>query len=159
LYSLETFDLVEIDVFTSMTEDAGTQFLLDGGILLRRGGGLRTKVCLAVFLFLCCILGMGDELVVREEKLVELLDVLCKRVPSRLLEMGQRAPKGCSKIGYAPLVTATGAGHLGALSAPKSGWVTQLGRQNGGEVPEENECIWGAIDMTDGLLAGMGVTL
>lgn len=153
------FDLVEIDGFTGMTEDAGAQFLLDDGILFRSGGGLRTKVCLAVFLFLCCILGMGDELVVGKEELVELLDVLCKRVPSRLLGMGKRAPKGGSKIGYAPLVTATGAGHLGALSAPRSGWVSVLGRQNGREVPEKNECIWRAIDMTDGLLARVGVTL
>lgn len=75
---------------------------------------------------------MGDELVVREEELVELLDILCKRIPGRLLRMGQRAPKGGSEIGYALLVTTTGARHLGALSAPRSGWVTVLGRQTEG---------------------------
>lgn len=129
MHSLEAFDLVEVDMFTSMTEDAGTQFLLDDDILFRSGGRLRTKVCLAVFLFVCCILGMGDELVVGKEELVELLDILCKRIPSRLFGMGERAPKGGSKIGYALLVTATDTRHFGALGAPRSGWVTVLGRQ------------------------------
>lgn len=65
-----------------MEDNVGPHFLLDHDILFRGAGGLRTEVCLAVFLFFCRILRVGDELVVGEEELMELLDVLGKRVPS-----------------------------------------------------------------------------
>ena len=42
MHSLESFDFVEVDGFTSMPEDTGTQFLLDDDILFHSGGRLRT---------------------------------------------------------------------------------------------------------------------
>jgi hypothetical protein len=160
---LETFGLGEIDVGTSMTEYAGAHFLVDDGILLGGRGRLGMKVCLAVLLFFCCILGMGDELIVGEKELVELLDVLREGVPSRLLGMRERAPKGGSKIGDALLMTATGTGHVCTLSAPRrSGGgkrVDRVRKTNGREGPEEDECIWRAVDVTDRLLAGVRVVL
>ena len=104
-----------------MEEDVGAHFLLDGGILFRSARRLGKEVCFAMFLFLCRVLRMGNELVVGEEELVELFDVLSKRVPSRLLGVGQIAPKGSSKVGYALLVSAGCARHLETLSAPRDG--------------------------------------
>lgn len=62
---------------------------------------------------------MGNELVVGEEEVVELLDALCEGVPRRLLGMGESAPEGSGKIGYALLMTSSGAGHFETLSTPK----------------------------------------
>ena len=63
-------------MYTSMEENVSSHFLLDHDILFRGAGGLRTEVCLAVFLFFCRVLRVRDELVVGKEELVELLDVL-----------------------------------------------------------------------------------
>jgi hypothetical protein len=106
-------------VYPSVKEDVGAHFLLDQDILFRGVGRLRREVRLAMLLFLCRILGMGDELVVGEKELMKLLDVGSERVPSGLLGMGERAPEGGSKIGYPLLVTATGTRHFETLSAPR----------------------------------------
>jgi hypothetical protein len=71
-----------------MNENMCPHFVLDDDILFGGGGGLCTEVCLTVLLFFCCVLRVRNELVVGKEELVELLDVLRKRVPSGLLGMG-----------------------------------------------------------------------